>query len=144
MKQKTLTVITCICVLLICACNNTSPVEATNLVKLKQKDTIDYATYQNWQGAWMSQGKYYTDSVLTEYFTMPLIDLSEFAKQQNHVAARYILGLDTMVIPHMPHLMLVGVDSLGQSMLPTTPSSTYQIYDVTIPCPKFCGDNSIK
>jgi hypothetical protein len=107
-------------------------------------DTISDSVYYAWKGAWEDNGQEYTDSVLTEYFTMPLIDLTEFnSNGQNHVAARFVLGLDTTIIPNMPHLMLVGVDSAGKSMVPPYAPNGL-IYDVTRPCPELCGRASIK
>lgn len=126
-------------VLFIYSCNPTAP--APSPATLKQADTISIATYNNWQGAWMEKGQAYTDVTLTEYFTMPLIDLTEFSAT-THTAARFVLGLDTTIVPPVPHLMLVGVDANGASMLPPTyPNAS--IYDVTRPCPDLCGPKSI-
>jgi len=123
------------------ACTDTvkdSHPETSDEGKISLKDTISLSTYNNWTGAWIDGGQKYTDSVLTRAFTMPLIDLTEF-RSENTYFARFVLGLDTSVTPEMPHLMLVGVDSLGNNMLPGPTNPNAHIFDVTVPCPPFCG-----
>lgn len=110
---------------------------------LTQSNTISQTTFNNWSGAWEDVGAAYTDTLLTKYFTMPLIDLTEFESQPNHVAARYVLGMDTTVSPIMPHLMLVGVDSKGKSIIPDNGYPNASIYDLTLPCPQLCGPKSL-
>jgi len=122
------------------------PVDNSNLIELTQKDTLSPNKYREWKDRWERKGAAYTNNKLTKYFTMPLIDLNQFLTQNNHSAARYVLGLDSVQttaknIIYTPHLMLVGVDATGASMVP--PYAAGEIYDVTRPCPDACGLNSI-
>lgn len=125
-----------------CAPKETSKNKTSELT-LTQKNTISQGKYNNWTGAWQDVGAEYTDTMLTQYFTMPLIDLTEFETDTNHVAARYVLGMDTTVTPMMPHLMLVGVDANGISIIPANGYPNASIYDLTLPCPQLCGKKSL-
>lgn len=112
----------------------------TNLTTpLSEVDTISLATYNSWVEGWKVKGQGFTDTMLLEYFTMPIIDLQEFATHDN-AEARFVLGMDTTLYPIEAHLMLVGVDSLGQTILPSTRTPNAKIYDFTKPCPKYCPD----
>ena len=133
--------------LLITSCSQQpAPAADSKITKLAQKDTITPNQYREWKDRWERKGAAYTNNKLTKYFTMPLIDLTEFMSNGNHVAARYVLGLDSTQttasnIIYTPHLMLVGVDNTGTSMVP--PYAAGNVYDVTRPCPDACGINSI-
>jgi len=111
--------------------------------KPTELNTISQATYDTLTGAWHDVGAGYTDSVLTKYFTMENIDLQEFAKHQ-HYAARFVLGMDTTGGKFYTHLLLVGVDSLGNSMIPSNGYAKNNIYDVTRPCPHYCGSSGLE
>lgn len=113
-----------------------SPEKKPKKKEVTAMNTVTLATFANWTGAWEKQGQEYTDSILTLFFTMPVIDLEEVLGE-NIDSARYYLGLDTSIVPHFPHLLLVGVDSTGGSMI--NPTAGYNIYDVTMPCPPYCG-----
>ena len=132
---------------LITSCRTEPATKANSkITKLAQKDTITPKQYREWKTRWERKGAVYTNNKLTKYFTMPLIDLTEFMSNGNHVASRYVLGLDSTQtsannIIYTPHLMLVGVDNTGASMVP--PYAAGNVYDVTRPCPDACGINSI-
>ncbi len=129
--------------LLIISCKETPQIDVKDKDSVfVDKNKLTPRQYREWKGRWDRKGVEYTDSVLTEYFTMPLIDLTEFATEGNHFAARFVLGLDSTVTGLTPHIMLVGVDNLGASKVP--PYAVGNIYDVTKPCPFLCGENSIK
>lgn len=123
------------------SCKESAPVVVKKTTKLTAKNTKTPLEYRTWKARWERTGKAYTAATLTEYFTMPLIDLEEFALENNHVAARFVLGMDSTSTGLTPHLLLVGVDSTGTSMIP--PYAPGKIYDVTRPCPHACGMNSI-
>jgi len=117
-------------------------------VTMHPQDTITKAQYDIWVANWKSHGAGYTNNTLTEYFTMPLIDITEFiqhpgAGSDTVAAARFVLGLDIKTNPAdtIPHLVLVGVNSAGESM--TDASRGQFIYDVTAPCPNSCGVTSL-
>lgn len=114
-----------------------APETKSNLKSLTEVDTIDLATYNSWIEGWKVKGQGFTDTMLLEYFTMPLIDLEEFVTHSES-AARFVLGMDTSAVPIEPHLMLVGVDSLNVPILPSIRTPNAKIYDVTTPCPKLC------
>lgn len=141
-KMLCLTVTCCIVLFLLNSCDNNikNPVVPTGLTKMK--DTISLSTYNTWESAWKEKGRGFMNTDSLFYFTMPLIDLSEFATL-NHAAARYIIGLDTTQSPAEPHLMLVGVNSAGESILPSKKNPRAKIFDVTKPCPKYCGGNGL-
>ncbi len=110
------------------------------------RDTISVATFQTWRNNWLTNGQSYTANTLTKYFTMPVLDLTEFLEfpgtgRDSVVAARFVLGMEIDATDSIPHLMLVGVNSAGQSLIDT--SKQQYIYDVTKPCPKMCGLNSL-
>jgi len=127
------------CLLLLSCQSDTTTAPNPKPVEL---NTISQATYDTLTGAWHDVGAGYTDSVLTKYFTMQNIDLQEFALHE-HYAARFVLGMDTSGGQFFAHLLLVGVDSLGKSMIPSNGFPKGNIYDVTRPCPQFCGSSGI-
>ena len=110
------------------------------------KDTISPATFNTWVTNWKTHGQSYTALTLTEYFTMPTVDLSEFLSfpgtgRDTVAAARFVLGLEFLPTDTLPHIMLVGVNSAGVNMI--DPSMNQYIYDVSLPCPHMCGKNSL-
>ncbi len=107
------------------------------VMTLAATDTISVAKFNSWVGAWISNGREYTDSVLLRYFTMPLVDLTQVLGETPS-SSRFYFGLDTTGSSPVPHLLLVGVDSLGKDMI--DPNKNQFIYDVTRPCPAFCGN----
>ena len=128
-----------ICGILLCfSCKQDSDTRS-GLTSLSEVDTIDLATYNSWVEGWKVKGQGFTDTMLLEYFTMPLIDLQEFALEDKS-EARFVLGMDTTLYPIEAHLMLVGVDSLGHTILPSPRTPNAKIYDFTRPCPRYCDD----
>lgn len=109
-------------------------------------DTISENKYQTWVTNWKTNGQDYTANTLTDYFTMPLVDITEFQQypgtgRDSVVAARFVIGMELAAPDSIIHLMLVGVNGLGQSM--TDASKQQYVYDVTMPCPTSCGANSL-
>ena len=104
-------------------------------------DTISVTTFNNWRADWETYGQGYTDTLLTKYFTMPLVDITEFEDNRSTrvVAARFVIGLD--MTDTMPHIMLVGVDDGGNDVIDY--ANGQYVYDVTKPCPRLCGRNSL-
>jgi len=141
MKQRFPHLITIAIMSFLCfACAPKEKVETdSGLTSLSQVNTITLAQYNLWKTSWEEKGQSYTSDTLLRYFTMPLIDLQEFATQ-SHAEARFYMGLDTTLVPFEAHLMLVGVDSNGQTILPSTRNPSAKIYDFTKPCPMFCPD----
>jgi hypothetical protein len=115
---------------------------------LTTEDTISLQTFQTWVGNWETFGKGYTDTTLTTSFTMPLVDITEFLENRDStsrdsvVAARFYLGMEVLSPNnYYPHLLLVGVDSEGDSL--TNDSLKQYIYDLSKPCPNLCGHESL-
>ena len=114
-------------------------------ITLTTEDTISLQKFQTWVNDWATHGQAYTANTLTTSFTMPLVDITEFTEnmgtsgRDSVVAARFYLGMD--ITDTMPHIMLVGVNSLGDSL--TNENAGQYIYDVTKPCPKMCGISSL-
>ena len=71
---------------------------------LTTKDTISVQTFTTWRQNWQTYGKSYTQGTLTRYFTMPLIDITEFDDNKSAavVASRFHLGME-----------INGTDSFG-------------------------------
>ena len=113
---------------------------------LTTEDTISLQKFQTWVDNWDSLGQSYTATTLTQYFTLPLIDIEEFIEnmettgRDSVVAARFYLGLDISSTP-TPHILLVGVNSLGDSL--TNEADKQYIYDISKPCPNLCGLSSL-
>lgn len=110
------------------------------------KDTISNAKFDLWVSNWKNHGLQYTEGTLTEYFTMPTLDLEEFLAHpgvgsDTIAAARFVLGLEIKTPDTIPHLVLVGVNSSGGNM--TDPTRGQYIYDVSKPCPTLCGSASL-
>jgi len=110
------------------------------------RDTISEQKYNTWKNNWKTYGQAFTNNLLTEYFTMPLIDLEEFLSlpgtgRDTIAASRFVLGLEIDGVDTTQHLMLVGVNAAGQSM--TDASKQQYVYDVTAPCPNSCGTTSL-
>ena len=110
---------------------------------LTPDDVITPSTFTTWVTNWNVNGRGYTDTVLTEYFTMPLIDITEFTRylDTSVVAARFYMGLEMTATDTMPHIMLVGVDSDGNPLIDD--ANNQYIYDVTKPCPTLCNKESL-
>ncbi len=126
-------------------CANTPQDEVT----LHPQDAIPLTQFQDWVHNWDSLGQTYTASTLTQYFTLPLVDMTEFTANMDTtgvdsvrvVAARFYLGLDLTGAAPQPHIMLVGVNALGDSL--TNSTQDQYIYDVSKPCPTLCGEDSL-
>ena len=104
--------------------------EDANTVATSQ-DTISKQTFLTWTTAWKTNGKAYTDTLLTLYYDMPIIDLEEVVGELP-AKARFYHGLEDLGGGHYEaHLILVGVDASG--------SEVGQYFDVTKPCPPSCG-----
>jgi len=108
---------------------------------LTTEDTISLGTFNTWVSNWDSLGLATMQDSLTRYFTMPLIDITEFdsLRSSNIVAARFHLGLELDGTDRIPHLMLTGVNSRGEDVI----GGDQYIYDVTLPCPSLCGKESV-
>jgi len=106
-------------------------------------DTISPTRFNTWRANWASQGQNYISDTLTRYFTMPLVDITEFKdnKSSDVVAARFHLGMEDIGTNMIPHLMLVGVDANGDDVIDIAKGQ--YIYDVTKPCPNSCGKSSL-
>lgn len=110
-----------------------------NLYKPTPKDTISKATFDLWVKNWeKGLGKNPVTKTI-KYFNMPIIDYSELLGELP-TSSRLYLGIDESVVPNMPHIMLVGVDSLGNNMT----SQSGKIYDISQPCPPACGTGGDK
>ena len=125
----------------------TADVKQDNPYTATLRDTISYATYDLWKNNWKTYGQAFTANLLTEYFTMPLLDLNEFLSfpgtgRNTVVASRFVLGLEINGPDTTQHLMLVGVGSDGASL--TNAALQQYIYDVTAPCPTSCGVTSLQ
>jgi hypothetical protein len=133
MKKRIPFILIIVCGVLLCySCKQTAETNS-NLTPLGEVDTIDLQTYNSWVKGWEDKGKEYTDNTLTEYFTMPMVDLHEYALHPS-AAARLVLGLDTTIIPWEPHIMLLSTSPNLQPILPPAAN----IYDLTTPCPRTC------
>ncbi|MDF1696822.1 MAG: hypothetical protein P1U56_13355, partial [Saprospiraceae bacterium] len=123
------------------------PPPADDMVTLPPEDAIPLAQFQEWVHNWDSLGQTYTANTLTQYFTMPLVDMTEFVDHidttatDTVAAARFYLGLDIRNNTMTPHVMLVGVNTEGDSL--TDASMGQYIYDVTKPCPSMCNKASL-
>lgn len=135
MKKSLPLILAVICTVLICfSCKQKQEVEKkSNLTPLKELNTVDRATYNSWVDGWKAKGKGYNDTSLIEYFTMPVVDLTEFGRHPSSTA-RFVLGMDTTVYPMEPHLMLVSTDSNKVAILPPAAN----VYDLSKPCPRVC------
>lgn len=105
-------------------------------VTINTQDTISLYKFNKWKTAWNTSGASYMNSTLTEYFTLPLVDLTELLGE-DPAQSRFYLGLDESVTPNVPHLMVVGVDSRGNDMIDY--ASGQYVYDVSKPCPTDCN-----
>ena len=112
-------------------------------ITLTTKDTISVQKFNTWRQNWQTYGKSYISDTLTRYFTMPLIDITEFEdnKSVDVVASRFHLGMELIGTDKVPHLMLVGVNSSGADVIDF--ANDQFIYDVTKPCPSSCGTASL-
>lgn len=110
---------------------------------LTTKDTISQQKFTTWRQNWNMYGKSYTQGTLTRYFTMPLVDITEFDNNRSSavVASRFHLGMEINGTDSIPHLMLVGVNANGDDVIDF--SNDQFIYDVTTPCPTSCGVSSL-
>lgn len=115
-------------------------------VQATLKDTISESTYNTWKTNWKTDGQAFTANTLTEYFTLPLIDINEFLEfpgtgRDSVVASRFVLGLEIDGTDTTAHIMLVGVNAAGESL--TNASLQQYVYDVSAPCPNSCGASSL-
>jgi len=110
---------------------------------LTTKDTISVQKFNTWRQNWQTYGQTYISDTLTRYFTMPLIDITEFEDNKSAavVASRFHLGMELIGTDMIPHLMLVGVNSSGGDVIDY--ANNQYIYDVTKPCPSSCGAASL-
>lgn len=95
-------------------------------------DTISNETFQQWTGLWDTLGKGFTDTLLVKYFDLPIIDLAEVLGE-TPAKSRFFNGLEDLGGGHYePHLIVAGVDSVGQIVGP--------YFDVSSPCPYQCNN----
>ncbi len=133
MKKRLPFILIIVCGVLLCfSCKQITDTKS-NLTSLDEVDTIDLATYNSWVEGWKVKGQGFTDTMLLEYFTMPMVDLREYARHPS-AAARLVLGMDTTVYPMEAHIMLLSTDLNKEPILPPLAN----IYDLTTPCPKTC------
>lgn len=101
-------------------------------------DTISESRYNTWTSNWETHGARFTDTMLIKSFTIPQIDLTEvFGETPRPAQARFVHGLDMSSLPFVPHLLVVGVDANGRSMIDY--ANGQYVYDLSCPCPKLCG-----
>jgi len=94
------------------------------------QDTISQQTFLNWTTTWDSLGKAFTDTLLVQYFDMPVIDLKE-TLGENPSKARFYNGLEDKGKGHYEaHLILTAVGEDGKDK--------GQYFDITQPCPPIC------
>jgi len=124
-------------------CPDAGPGVVSDVVTLTTKDTISQQKFNTWRQNWTMYGKSYTNGTLTRYFTMPLIDITEFDDNKSVavVASRFHMGMEISGTDSIPHLMLVGVNSNGDDVIDF--ANDQFIYDVTAPCPSSCGVSSL-
>lgn len=108
-------------------------------------DTISFQTFQTYRTNWNDHGKNYISDTLTQYFTMGLDDIDDFKQNASSqvVGARFYLGIQEFSNGDMaPHIMLVGINSRGDSIINS--SASQYIYDFSLPCPSMCGAKSVR
>lgn len=140
---------TLFCLILLLSCNECPecPPQVEEELTLTPEDAIPLDTFQTWVNNWDSLGQNYTATTLTKYFTLPMVDITEFKDNAATVgpdsvaAARFYLGLEIVGTTQTPHIMLVGVNSAGDSL--TNAAQNQYIYDVSKPCPSMCGERSL-
>ena len=122
---------------LLIACNNPAKTGEESISEPKitvspnDQDTISQATFTQWTALWDSLGSNYSDTSLVKYYHFPMIDMVEFLGT-NARKAFFYQGLEPLVSGgYEAHLILTGIDSKGNNI--------GKYYDVTRPCPKFCG-----
>ncbi len=120
------------------ACNN-APKSSVEEVSAATKstvsptfqDTISQATFTQWTQLWDSLGSNYSDTSLVKFYKLPIIDMSEFLTL-NAKTALFYQGLESLGAgKYEAHLVLTGLDSRGNNI--------GKYFDVTQPCPRFCG-----
>jgi len=75
--------------------------------------------------------------MLIKSFTVPQVDLTEvFGESPTPAQARFVHGLDMSSLPFTAHLLVVGVDDNGRSMIDY--SNGQYVYDLVCPCPSMC------
>lgn len=111
--------------------NEETVTEAKITVSPTDQDTISQATFTQWTALWDSLGKSYSDTALVKYYSFPMIDMAEFLGT-NARKAFFYQGLQPLGGgKYEAHLILTGKDKSGQDI------GLY--YDVSRPCPKYCG-----
>jgi hypothetical protein len=127
---------------LIISCQEKKSETITPEVSLEKKnppalvDTITKKQFDAWTKRWAKKSKDYMGKNSLEYFSMPVIDMSEFLGE-NPIGSRFYIGLDSTSSGLAPHVILVGTDGQGNPRI----DEPYHIYDVTKACPPDCGEN---
>ncbi len=93
-------------------------------------ELISKDTFNAWTTRWNNNFRAYMENDSLHYFNMPLVDLKDILKESPVDSARYYMGMDAKL---HPHLMLVGTYQ-GQPNFSV-------IADYTEVCPPFCDKN---
>ncbi len=102
-------------------------------------DTISESRYNTWTANWQNHGAGFTDTMLIKSFTVPHVDLTEvLGESKKVVQVRFVHGLDMSTKPYVAHLLVLGVDGSGQSMVDY--ANGEYVYDLSCPCPKACNN----
>lgn len=93
------------------------------------ENTISLATFNSWISGWES----HWDKKYIKYFTMPLSNIQSILNTNGVVASRFYIGYSEE--DSEAHLILVGVDSQGFSMV----GANTNIYNYSNSCPPICN-----
>ncbi|WP_235297968.1 hypothetical protein [Portibacter marinus] len=101
------------------------------------KDTISIQKFNKWRNAWEKDGEAFMDtSAQFQYFTLPIVDLSEVLAE-NATGAKYYFGLEKIENgKYYLKFMLVGTDENEDDLM--NPNNKNYVYDMSKTCPPFC------
>lgn len=115
--------------------------QANNVIDSKVGDPIDLATAKKWAANYRGTLKN-TGDRRAHYFGSEIIQ--QILSQSNCVGIRIYYGIDDL---GNKQLMLIGVDSNGNDLLPMAGARTNDegnvIADASFPCPNTCPDNGL-
>ncbi|MBK9257722.1 MAG: hypothetical protein IPM42_19870 [Saprospiraceae bacterium] len=109
---------------------NAEPALVTETNVSAPRDTISEQTFLEWTHNWDSLGRAFTDTLLVEYFDMPLVDLAQ-TLGESPAEARFFHGLEDLGGGnYKAHIVLAGIDANGIVV------GNY--FDISQPCPPIC------